>query len=257
MEGMTQKPSPSSWASPLGIIALFLTVTETVTGLVVSKATGGVQVALTAYVIALPLLVLAIFTVILWVKPFVLYPPSEFGGSGASLAEFVSAMKERPTACWPGRGLERVAESRRSSTRPWKSALASRRGRAFTDGVGLVAANAAKLGEVTIAKIDEQLLTVDTTPIGGVKKVRKIFYDEELTVSQFLDDIYFSIADQVQTSSYGTQWVLQDVRTKQIFADMGRSWAAGRGKPLDDRKLAEVGIKPGMWLQAVRPSRPV
>jgi len=71
--------SPPSWSSPLGIIALFLTVTETVTGIAVMQAAGGIQIALTCYVIVLPLLVLAAFFFVLWHKPYVLYPPSEYG----------------------------------------------------------------------------------------------------------------------------------------------------------------------------------
>jgi hypothetical protein len=85
--------SPPSWSSPLGIIALFLTVTETVTGIAVMQAAGGIQIALTCYVIALPLLVLTAFFFVLWHKPYVLYPPSEYG-KGVDVHDHVDAMQK-------------------------------------------------------------------------------------------------------------------------------------------------------------------
>lgn len=71
---------------------MFLSLTEIVTGVAVTQASGGVQVALTCFVIAFPTLVATAFFVILWARPYVLYPPAEFAG-GADVAGYVTAMR--------------------------------------------------------------------------------------------------------------------------------------------------------------------
>lgn len=77
--------------TPLWVISLFVSLTEVVAGLAVGQATGLPQAALVAFVIAFPLLVAAAFFAVLWRKPYVFYPPSEFG-SGVAVADYVEAM---------------------------------------------------------------------------------------------------------------------------------------------------------------------
>ena len=105
-----------------------------------------------------------------------------------------------------------------------------------------------------MAKVDDQVLSVDLTPVLGERKVRKILDHGGLTVGDFLDDIYFSIAHHVGPVAYGRQWALQDAQSNKIFVDLGRTWAARHGRSSDDRTLAEVGIRPGMRLQTIRPN---
>ena len=67
--------------TPLWIISLFVGLTETVLGIAVAHVTdSGVQIALTAFVIAFPLLVAAAFFGILWSRPWQFYAPNEYGG---------------------------------------------------------------------------------------------------------------------------------------------------------------------------------
>lgn len=86
--------------TPLGIVATFVTLTETVLGLALTQVTGGVQVALTVFVIVFALLVAVAFFVILWFRPFVFYSPSEFGNVDPK--SFIDAMR--------GKLPERVSE---------------------------------------------------------------------------------------------------------------------------------------------------
>lgn len=81
--------------TPLWVISLFLSLTEVVTGIALTKASGGVQVALIAFVLIFPLLVATAFFIILWFRPYVLYPPADFGG-GADVTSFVRAMTTPP-----------------------------------------------------------------------------------------------------------------------------------------------------------------
>jgi hypothetical protein len=77
--------------TPLGIVATFVTLTETVLGLALTQVTGGVQIALTVFVITFALLVAGAFFVILWFRPFVFYSPSEFGDVDPK--SFIDAMR--------------------------------------------------------------------------------------------------------------------------------------------------------------------
>ena len=242
-------PAPPSWASPLGIIALFLTVTEAVTGLAVTQAKGEIQLALTIYVIVLPLLVLFLFGAILWSRPYVLYPPSEYTG-GATIKDFVDAMQAKYSSVLARREADEsqiqaiVKDAVKSSVMTESLAVGNEPSKAT---------EATRLGDLVMARIDEQVLTIETAPLSGPAKVRKIPFDQNLTVQDFLDDVYFSIADRVKPFSYGTDWVLRDGRTGQVFRVIGRPWALVQGVASDNRKLAEVGIAPGMRLQTIRP----
>ena len=90
---MTKESSKSekSRVTPLWIISLFLTLTETVIGVVVTQTIGGIQIVLLVFAIIFPLLIAGAFFIILWKKPYVLYPPSEFGDC-TDVYKYVSAM---------------------------------------------------------------------------------------------------------------------------------------------------------------------
>jgi hypothetical protein len=92
-----KKPPPRM--TPLWVVSLFLSLTEVVTGFAVTNAKGGIQTALTAFVIVFPMFVAIAFFLILAYRPYVLYPPADYG-SGADVTSFVSAMS-RPAPFVP------------------------------------------------------------------------------------------------------------------------------------------------------------
>src|SRR5437773_7303669 len=77
--------------TPLRIIALFVSLTEAVAGLALINTSGGIQVALTAFVVAFPVLVAGAFFLILWYRNYVFYPPTDFPDS--TVEKFVGAMR--------------------------------------------------------------------------------------------------------------------------------------------------------------------
>jgi hypothetical protein len=85
MANKTTDPGKGRPLTPLWIISLFLTLTETVLGVAVIRTEGGVQIALTAFVVAFPLLVAAAFFTILWTRPWVFYAPTEYGSVDPAL----------------------------------------------------------------------------------------------------------------------------------------------------------------------------
>jgi len=66
--------------TPLVIIALFNSLTETVATVAVIQTGGTVQVALAAFVIIFGVLNAGGFFAILWSRPYYLYSPKDYGG---------------------------------------------------------------------------------------------------------------------------------------------------------------------------------
>jgi len=86
----TLKRSRRNPPTPLWVIAFFVSTAETVLGIAVTRTSGGVQVALAAFVIAFPVLVAGAFFAILWFRPHHFYAPSEYG-SRVGPREFAEA----------------------------------------------------------------------------------------------------------------------------------------------------------------------
>ncbi len=83
---------PKGRITPLWIIAALVALTEMALSYALTQTTGGVQVALTVFVIVFALLVTGVFFAILWNRPFVFYPPSEYGNVDPK--SFIDAIKE-------------------------------------------------------------------------------------------------------------------------------------------------------------------
>ena len=62
--------------SPLWIIALFI-ATEMVAGVAAIATEDHIQLIFTLFVCAFPLLILAVFTLVLWKRPYSFYTPGE------------------------------------------------------------------------------------------------------------------------------------------------------------------------------------
>ena len=77
--------------TPLWIIGGFLSITEAVALCVVPSVSDSIQWTLTVFVFLFPILVASAFFVILWNKPYVFYPPSEY--PDADPHKFVKAMR--------------------------------------------------------------------------------------------------------------------------------------------------------------------
>lgn len=85
-----------SWRrqTPLGLITLFVTLTETVLGAMSTQTSGAVQMLLTVFVVTFPVAIAAAFFAIVWNRPHHLYHPSEYG-SGTTAEMFERATRPR------------------------------------------------------------------------------------------------------------------------------------------------------------------
>jgi hypothetical protein len=86
--------NPSQRITPLWIVAAFLSLTEVTLGYALTRVEGGIQLALTVFVISFALLVAGAFFLILWNRPYVFYAPSEYGDVDPK--HFMSAIRDAP-----------------------------------------------------------------------------------------------------------------------------------------------------------------
>jgi hypothetical protein len=241
--------------TPLWVIALFLSLTETVVGVGVIQTRGNIQLILTIFVVAFPALVALVFFAIIWRKPYHLYAPTDFGSM--DFAAYIEAMR--------GSHLGRdtlfqeisnaVAASLRSD-QTVTEVMASLGKEARPEvKIGLEAA-LGRTANRTVERVRSVgFLAIDTRPLLGVAgNVRYFPYSAEEEVSSLLDAIWLGLGEKadVPAFSYGSEWILRDSVSGRRFQDIGRRWARRtRGEAYDKRPLREVGIEPGMTLEAV------
>jgi tetratricopeptide (TPR) repeat protein len=80
--------------TPLLLVAGFLSLTELIVGAAATQVSGVPQNVLIVFVCIFPMLVAGAFFYTLWHKPFVFYPPSDFGAT-QNVGEYVQAMQGR------------------------------------------------------------------------------------------------------------------------------------------------------------------
>lgn len=239
--------------TPLWIIALFVSLTETVLGTAVIKTSGGIQVALTIFVVLFPVFIAVVFFAILWNRPYVLYPPTEYG-SETNINSYVSAMQQRSYD--KNKLYSSIKETIQTSISSDEivSKLSQLAKNHVTENaenqVSQVLNSAVKNAVERILEIN--FITIDTCPLLGKKgRVWRVLYERYRHVSDFLDDVWESLEPHILPYTYGIKWVLSDVDSGKIFNDMGRQYARSAGKFKDCRSLQEVGLNPGIHLKAI------
>jgi hypothetical protein len=112
----------------------------------------------------------------------------------------------------------------------------------------------ANVADRTIKTItQESFLTVDSRPLLGRNGgMWQIAYEQFPTVSDLLDDVWLSISEYVPSMQYGILWAFREPKSGRVLKEMGRTWAVTTLMgTLDSRPLEEVGIRPGMTLEAI------
>jgi hypothetical protein len=253
---MIEPRMPNRVVTPLWIIALFVSLTETILGISVTQTTNGIQIALTAFVILFPLVIAGSFFLILWNKPYVFYSPSDFGHQ-VDVQQYVEAMQQR-------KALDENKLYENLQKTIYTTLSSSEIVNKLTETVSLKAGESAKeevtkilasVADKTLETIrEESFLTIDSEPLLGSKGGKaQIPYEEYSDVHTLLNRIYFLLDPHVPPYTYGETWLLRDAKSRKIFKDIGTSWAEQHGFPNDRRSLKAVGITPGMIIEVINP----
>jgi hypothetical protein len=209
-------------------VAIFVSLAETVLGVLVTQITEFVQLLLATFAIAFPSGVALAFFLTLWYKADKLYPPWEYGSTG--MLEAFRQNKVKPMV---------ETEKLHNNLR---------------EAVSKEVPDPQKVAAV-VSSIQSQFLTIDTRPLleqqGGSWTAP---YDQFPSVQSLPNSIYFALPrDRIKPFTYERTWLIRDAQSGKIFYDLGsRSNIVRRmGVPSDERPLSEVGIKPGMRLEVI------
>ena len=238
--------------TPLGIIALFVGLAETVTGLAATQTLGGTQIAFTSFAVGFPLLVGAAFFTVLWARPYVLYPPKEFG-SNVDVARYVEAMRQHAVTEQQVLGLVRtsIADAVTSS-----QALEVIKDAALPT-VGSDARTAAleqaafQLAQQAVERLERATISVDLSPISaGALGTAILPFDPNEQAYTFVSAIYFLIDVYVRPFTYAKGWILVDITTGQPFLPQNVDWDEQHAIADSRLTVADFGLKPGMRIRA-------
>ena len=262
--------------TPLWIIGLFVSLTETVLGVGILQTSGGIQIALTVFVLVFPLLIAGAFFAILWFRSYVLYPPTEYGPE-TDVASYVQAMQRRPldenTLYSSIQETIRATLTSGDIVGELSQALSSQAPESKQAQVVDVLSLAADKAVEQIRA--SNFLTIDSRPLLGQRqgKAWQVAYENYSNASDLLDAVWYWLychTGEMPTYEYGTSWALRDSKTGRVFKNAGRMWATNRfaerlgrsvdltaartrvGTIPDTRTLREIGIEPGMRLEVIR-----
>lgn len=102
---------------------------------------------------------------------------------------------------------------------------------------------------------EEQFFTVSFARLQSPSPEILVRLDPLVTFQGFLDEMYNHISDQVPPYTYGMTWVFRDEETGAVVTHARmHAGTAARSDIKDQRRLTEVGIRPGARLEAVRTS---
>jgi len=232
--------------TPLTIISLFISLTELTLGYALVQTTGGIQVAITVFVILFPVLIACTFFYILWHKNYVFYHPEEFRGT--SVENYVSAMSAQKVEVQQkvmdeisaikrlvGEELSRDLQSKIVGEKSAKVNIPEEFDRAFR------------------SVLDKKYITLDLSDFKEIgRSEHKFVIDDYKCVNELLNSVYFMLKNDVLAYTYGKMWILKNQDNDQYFSEIGTQWARNQGKITDDRGLQSVGIRPGMRIKVVK-----
>ncbi len=223
------------WNGPLGVIAALLGLIDAALAGVGVATDDGVQIAVLIFLGLYTCVVAGVFFVILWCRPWVLYPPSEYGSTTPQ--EFVAAMRGKPALA------ERLASEVDNDL-----SLDGALGQKLSDATSGLDPRQRKavldVAEVTrtavVDRIRNAVVHVDPRPLKGERSGKwELPYDPEMPASQFADQVIW-LLQPFPPYPYGTNWALRDGASGVVF-------------DLAQGTVQDAGILGGMTLEVVNP----
>jgi len=233
--------------TPLWIVALFVSLTEVVLGVAMTQTQGGIQIALTVFVLAFPILIAGMFFTILWYKPYVFYPPKEFGNQ-TNVLDYVRAMQGKLAFDSQMQNIQEAVRTTLMSETVISEltrVVSSKSNEEVEEKIEEILNSASNSAINKINKIG--YITISTIPLLKDKgSIWRESYDPNERVSSFTDILYFKMRPEIPPFAYGSRWVLKDKETGKVFTDLSSKYP-------NNQPLSEAGIHAGMTLLIVNP----
>lgn len=254
MNDLEKKIPRKGGLSPLWVISVFLTFAETVLGYAVTQTQATVQMILTGFVVLFPTFICIAFFRILWKRPYVLYPPGEYGGP--SVTSFVEAMKEGSSKHIQSDDLIRIVNKAfEGKVTELKRAIEQLVGDNLRgDQASRIEHIIGSIRQEAESSVRQAFLRIDSRPLLGTDGYEwDEPYTDTTTVQQLLDGLWMRLQPHVPPYSYQTVWILKDAETGYMYKDLGLSWAVPQGLKSDKRSLKMAGIHAGATLEITSP----
>lgn len=233
-------------SSPLGLISMFLTFSETTLGVAVTQTTSWIQAVLTIFVVVFPIVIFATFMLILWLKPGVFYPPHLYGKK-TGVTEYAKALHSSYVDINLTEWIKNIINdglTSESTKLKLEEALNSEKNNSTIDTILEVFRDGAE----EVAR--KNIIQIEMNNGDMVSKTWDYFYLPNMNIQSFLDRILVPISHKIPPYSYGKRWVLKD-KTGKVFDDVGEVWAHRNNKTHDDRTIQEAGIQPSETLEII------
>lgn len=241
-----------SGVTPLGIIAAFVTLSETIGGLAATLTTGSIQVAFTSFAVGFPLLVGIAFFAILWRRSYVLYPPQDFGPE-VDVKDYVDAMRQQ--AMDRNEVLSLIRGSIAEAFDSDEAQAAISRVALTPQGEAEATLHAASraIAERAVGRLQDAVVTIDISPLSKWGDAPQLLfpYDPEEDAFSFLSAVFFQISDSVAPFTYGKDWVLQDAQSQLILMPEGVDWRDRHALVKSKATVRELGVVAGMQLLTI------
>lgn len=261
MPASSKSPEPRLKASPLtplGIIAMFVALSETVAGLAAVKTEGATQLIFAVFAISFPVLVAVLFFAILWKRSYVFYPPQEFG-QNVDVARYVEAMRHQAIG-----NQEVVSLVQTSIAEAFKSQEAKNVLTRLTTEHPLATESAlrdasAAISQEVLDRFQHSMIRINIAEFADsdTDALELVFpYDPSQEAFHLLSAVYFQISNRVPAYSYGKVWALRDSRSGQLMLPAGVNWADSHALLESSATVRQLGINAGMTLRATRLGAP-
>jgi hypothetical protein len=246
---MSQLPKPPQNINPLWIITLFFSFTEIVLGVAIANTSGGIQIALTTFVIIFPFSSAIGFFILLWSRPQHLYAPKDYTNDETFLKSIESARTSRTNIV----NLDKEIQDRVNNFLTSDELVQKL---ADSQGEQLKKLLQTTADDITSDIRESNFFTISLKKISPDLDDMIIPADGFTSFDSLTNEIYFALDGAVPPYTYGTTWVLKDKKSKNIFRHARMITGAGSGRFVEDnRTLNEVGIKAGMSLEVVSPEK--
>jgi hypothetical protein len=202
-----------------------------------------IQALFAIFSVGFPCVVLILFFVVLWKRPYVFYAPRDYPDNVA-VDVFVKAMGENVR-----RGVE-VAQTAAASS---AAAMASE----FQLDTGHTKMLVQKAKDVAEESVRLSVAEVDLSKFLNKDPILEFIVSEASTVNELLDAIYASISGHVAPHTYGVAWLVRIKGSRKPLFDIGTNWAMNSGYGNSDtRLLRNIGVVGGGEIEVVDLRRP-
>lgn len=239
--------------TPLGIIAIFVGLAETVAGLAAIMTDGVIQYIFATFAVLYPILIAGAFFRILWSRAHVFYPPQAYGNS-VDVSRFAEAMRSQTLSYQELQVLVRQTIEETLTSDKAQDVVLQVRESPSSAVQSTLARAAGELASEAVVRLQQSVITVD------VREFRKSDADPDLVFPfhadqdafDFLSAVYYQLMEHIEPYTYGKSWALMDTTTGHLLLPDTIEWRDNKAMALSGALVGQLGLQAGMKVKVIR-----